>query len=467
VERKEKKVKLITVIDLFSGCGGLSLGLKSSQYGSSKFKFVASIDNDPKAVQSYIYNIPDANDNNVFCEDLVKFGPEKLSKRIGFKNVDVIVGGPPCPGFSVLGRSKIMGLVRKGKWNLSEERHAFIDDPRNKLFHEFVKYVDYFQPEIFLFENVKGLGSHKKRESGTVRDMIDVIKNEFALIGYETKSQVINSANYGVPQARERYFLVGTKNKNEFEYPIQTHYANSDQKGGNGQDGMFNHISSMQAIIDLPRFVGFVEEENLIKEDYEYQIEEVDKVYRKKYSNDVITLNTKSFLEMKSFLKIMRTNDVLKTKVANLEKVSCHIPRKINELGDREIFPLIKNERDYKFQYGDLQKNHKHLMRLGDGKSFSDKIRRIPWWKPSWRVVAHLALDGYLFLHPDTDQNRSITAREAARFQSFPDSFDFSANGIIAKTHQYRHIGNAVPPLVAKSFGIEILKYMNKKDDEN
>lgn len=461
------------VLDLFAGCGGLSLGIKSA---SPRFRIVAAIDNDSKAIESYKFNLVKKNETICLPRDLSRYHPSELETELNNSQLprpEIIIGGPPCPGFSTIGRSKIMGLIRSGKWELSEERHQFVDDPRNKLFYEFVKFVAYFKPKAFIFENVKGLASYKMKQEGVAVDIIDLIKSEFSKVGYLCQEKLVNSADFGVPQFRDRYFIVGLNLSStmsfNFRFPMPTHgsvndlrqSALTDFEGNDGFKKRMKRVTSIQALIDLERFPGVVEIPVNLVYDSRNNIENVIKEYAEKYGRQLLSDRTSDFPEMRQFLRtVQNQNDVLITGGGNPGKINCHYPRAINELGDREIFPLLRSEPGLggTFIYRDLPSNLKRYGEIG----FQDKMRRIPWWKPSWTIIAHLALDGYMFIHPDTDQDRSITAREAARLQSFPDSFDFSAGGEISRGHQFRHIGNAVPPLVARSLGTSLIQWLDR-----
>ena len=136
--------------------------------------------------------------------------------------IALISGGPPCPAFSMMGRSKISNLIKTGKWEGSDSRHAFIDDPRVKLFTNFVDYVRYFTPELFLMENVSGMNSFKQEQAGVVKPIIEVIRTEFDRIGYAVKHRTVNASSFGVPQNRKRVIFLGwKKGAKEPEYPTE------------------------------------------------------------------------------------------------------------------------------------------------------------------------------------------------------------------------------------------------------
>ena len=180
-----------TVIDLFSGCGGMSLGLEESGYD-----VVYAIDINDDALKTYHRNFPD-----VVTElgDITEISPAKVSKKIGMKHVDVIVAGTPCQGFSTSGRRNQ-------------------NDPRNKLFKQLLKFIKKFKPKIFVMENVSGLLSF---ENGNT---FDNIKQEFTNVGYYVEHKILSAADFGVPQNRNRVFIVGTKKNipKEHLYPKPT-----------------------------------------------------------------------------------------------------------------------------------------------------------------------------------------------------------------------------------------------------
>lgn len=176
-------------IDLFSGAGGLGLGFE--QQG---FQNVFSVELNKEIAKTYKYNFPK---NHLIIDDIRNISNAQIKKLQENKSIDVIVGGPPCQGFSIAGN-----IGRK-----------FIDDPRNHLFKEFVRVVDVIKPKIFVMENVAHMATHNHGKT------IKEICNEFRNIGYHVQYKVLNAVNYGVPQNRRRIFVVGTSNNLKFGYP--------------------------------------------------------------------------------------------------------------------------------------------------------------------------------------------------------------------------------------------------------
>lgn len=435
---------VIRAIDLFSGAGGLSLGFELAGV-----EVLAAVEYCDKAVTTYKRNFPE---HLTYCIDIKQLKTDKVVadlKKKGYErsDIDLIIGGPPCPGFSNIGRSKIVSLLRNKDWKWKgrppkEWRHQFIQDPRNKLFLEFVRFVEDFQPRGYVMENVTGMLSSKNSEGVVITDLI---KDAFKNIGYECEIKVLEADKLGVPQARKRVIFIGWKtDRPEDAFPHPT---------------MSNQFkwTSIDAISDLPYISqeGGFSNESHGKSKNEYQTLMRYKAYRDANRVDP------------------RTGKV-PTKKAQL---SCHKGRWVNPR-DRAIFPelevpvngprvtydKIKPEKlnfpdgwswDSKQQLviNSTIKKGRNSYKWYRTDSFKDKIRRIASHKPCPTLVAHMATDTYMYVHPSED--RTITPQEAARIQSFPDSFDFS---LVSFTSQYRQIGNAVPPFMAKAIAENIIQ---------
>lgn len=181
----------MNVIDLFSGAGGLSTGFRMAG-----FNVILGIDNIPIFCETF-----EKNDHKSICKDIRKVSIEEIKREIGNKKVDVVVGGPPCQGFSMAGR-------RDSK------------DPRNSLFMEFVRIVEELKPKFFVMENVLGILTMKTTENKFVKD---IIFSEFKRIGYDVKAQKLLASDYGVPQKRRRVIFIGTKTGKKITFPQPTH----------------------------------------------------------------------------------------------------------------------------------------------------------------------------------------------------------------------------------------------------
>lgn len=191
-------------IDLFCGCGGLSLGFEKAG-----FNVLLGIDAWQDAITTFNYN---HKNSKGICADLSTLNPEEIEKELNGKTVDLIIGGPPCQGFSVAGK-------------------RIVDDERNKLYKNFVRFVEYYKPKAFMMENVPNILSIGE---GIVKDSI---VKDFSDLGYKVVYRILTASDYGVPQNRRRAVFVGLQNGMEFKYPHST---------------VKNRITSKEAISDLP-----------------------------------------------------------------------------------------------------------------------------------------------------------------------------------------------------------------------
>ena len=191
--------KKLKVIDLFCGVGGLSYGFAHD----SKFEIVAANEILPNMAKAYSMNHPSAR---VYAEDVKEFNAQKIERDLGIKpnEIDIIVGGPPCQAYSTVGK-------------------RLIDDPRGVLFQEYYRILKEFSPKLFLFENVKGLLSIQDGE------LLNTVISLFQSLGYKVQYKLLNAADFGAPQIRERVIIIGSKLKTDFQYPKHTH-ANPDER---------------------------------------------------------------------------------------------------------------------------------------------------------------------------------------------------------------------------------------------
>jgi len=365
-----------------------------------------------------------------------------------------------------------MSLVKSGKWDLKEYLHSYIDDPRNNLFKEFVSYVNEFKPKLFVFENVRGMGSHIMRIGNVEIKTTDVICEAFTNLGYDVKLKLLDAADFGVPQHRKRIFIIGVLDGGGSPKFPKPNFKPRNLTEEISENDLKYHVTAYQALIDLKKFHNFISK-NHHKRVFKYlynidqAIEKFEK-HAKKYGKKLF--EDDDFNSMREFLLYVRNDEINGLKNINKGTIS-HSPRIVHIEDDKKIFPLLKTE-PYDTRNEKKRVTYKELdekLKRFKSKGFGDRMRRIPWWKPSWTIVAHLAIDGYMFIHPlrlkngkkIRGQHRSISVREAARLQSFPDAYDFSVGGEIARTHQFRVIGNAVPPLLAKAIGEVILDFFN------
>lgn len=403
-------MRKFTMIDLFAAPGGLSLGFEMAG-----FKPVLAVDIDPKGMLTYSRNFPDSE---VVVADIRKLESREIMRRAGISpgDIDVIVGGPPCQGFSTIGRVKIASLVREGVWDLKNQHPRFIDDPRNALYKEFVRIIRELQPAVFVMENVPGMMSYRNGE--IVREIIE----DFEKIGYRTEARVLNAVRFGVPQVRKRIFFIGTRIP---DLPIiwaqPTHGEPADSCASlehfvEDRTKLKPPVTVWEAIGDLPDPVpgraGLAD----VRLDYD----------REPFS------------------------DYQRWAREGADGVHNHIARQ-HSRRDIEVFSMMGEGQWWR----DLPPEVKKLYGYRDD-IFHDKMKRLRRDRPSWTVVAHLYKDGYMYIHPT--QPRSITVREAARLQSFPDRFVFCGS----RTDQFKQVGNAVPPLLAKGVAEAVRRMLEK-----
>ena len=331
----------MNAIALFAGAGGLSEGFKRAN-----FNILAANEIDEQIAKTY-KSRHNLNKGELFCKDIKDLSVGEIYSAIGEKKIDVIIGGPPCQGFSMAG-SRI-------------RENALLEDPRNYLFREYYRIIDSLSPDFFVMENVPGLKSFK--DGMIVRE----IKRIFNESGYYIDIEVLNSANYGVPQARNRLFILGSKN-----IKINLREKANDYKK--------SKVTVKNAISDL----NFLEAgEGNKKQDYRIKPESSYQYNRRKKSNKLY--NHKA------------TNHSTKTI------------KKMKQVKPGENWRKLNNN-GY-----DINSNH------------SGAYGRLEWDKPAVTITTRFDTPpGGRFIHPE--RHRTLTPREAARIQSFDDDYIFIGN---------------------------------------
>lgn len=397
--------KKYTFIDLFAGCGGLSEGFLETGH----FEALAHVEWElpmvltlrRRLVDKWHYSQADADKSVVlfdiqktdellngawadeskelYAKDNTVEAQQGLFNIIGHKNVDLIIGGPPCQAYSIHGRAT--------------DKNSMQDDYRNYLFESFVKVVDAFKPKAFIFENVTGMLSAKPGGE----PVVNRIYKAFHEIGYTTllpsefKNAVFNAFDYSVPQNRERVILVGIKKGESFS--TGDFYDALKKRASEG------HVVVKDAIGWLPPI---------------YPLNEIKKVKGRNVSH-------------------YSTDD----------SDPFHAPRHCSNRDINVIRRWISGNMNRC-----SQKEAIDFYKEVTGKdTLYRKYRNLEWDKPSPTVVAHLQKDGFMFIHPDIEQARFITIREAALLMSFPKDYTFCGN----RAYCYKMIGNAVPVNFAKA----------------
>lgn len=403
---------MIKFIDLFAGCGGLTEGFYKQGY-----RALAHVEIDHYACETlrtrmkyYGYSNEEI-EHAVIEEDITNDTiVDQLHNIVGKNKVDVIIGGPPCQSFSSLG-------VAKDENNME-------NDPRNFLFESYVKILNSFLPKVFVFENVTGILKSKVQN----KKIFDLVSNELSVnysILKDPDTIVLNAIHYGVPQERKRVILLGVRKdlpylpKDIYNAIKKTHYA----PGENSDSGLKKYVSVREAIDDLP----------WIRQGEGSQLSE----YKK------------NFTECTEYQKLMRenSNNILRYHVARKNNSKDVERYQVMALNHWNFLEMLKHRPDL-----DHEK-----------KRVFFNSYKVQWWDtPSKTIIAHLHKDGNQFIHPDYTQGRSITVREAARLQSFPDDFIFEGS----RSQQFKQIGNAVPPLLAEAIAKAILLFLTTPSEE-
>lgn len=395
-------------IDLFAGCGGLSEG-----FYKLGFNALAHVEIDHFACETLktrmrYYGYKDADtavlENDITSKDIVK----QIQTIVGEKEVDVIIGGPPCQSFSPLGKAK--------------DDNNMQDDPRNYLFESYIKVLNHFKPKFFVFENVTGLLDTEVKGVRIFKTILRRIRRNYKVIDDENII-VLNATNYGVPQERKRVILLGVRkdvdvSPEEIYASIQkTNYLPEDSECARA--GLKKYVTVRDAIADLP------------------PLHQGEGVITMEYPN--------TYEECNEYVKEIRKHDALILRD--------HVARRNNAMDVERYKAMAKNQWNF-LQMLEYRPDLGHEKKRVFFNSY-----KVQWWDmPARTIIAHLYKDGNQFIHPDYNQGRSITVREAARLQSFPDDFIFEGS----RTEQFKQIGNAVPPLLAKA----IADAMKSKLDE-
>ena len=418
----------LNYIDLFAGAGGLSEGFIQSGY--QPIAHVEMNEYAAKTIETRIayYYLKKRNQLKYYYqyekglmtrEEFLKLIPEEELKSVikkeisektikdifqlidkikmekGIKQIDVIIGGPPCQAYSLVGRA--------------QSSHMLIpmeEDPRNELYKMYVQFLNKYQPRMFVFENVAGIKT--ARGGQAFKNLQTYMKR----VGYEIDYHELNAYDFGVLQSRKRVIIVGWLKGSGYEYPEF--------------DIIHNKAEVWDLLKDLPPLTPG-------QGAYEHTVKDMRRV--KKYVKEN---------------KLRLKDDILTAHIARP-----HTVQDI-EIYKRAINLWFENEHHERLRYDDLPENLKtHRNR----NSFVDRFKVVEGdMEYCHTILAHLSKDGHYFIHPDIDQHRSITVREAARLQSFPDNYYFEG----PRTAQFVQVGNAVPPMMARQIAEKIKEQLTK-----
>jgi len=364
----------INTIDLFAGCGGFSCGFERAGYN-----IISAVEYDKNIAKSYENNHKNVN---VIADDIKNVDNNETFK---LGSADIIIGGPPCQGFSMAG---------------ARNRNGFMDDPRNYLFKHYFNVVKIVRPKIFILENVKGILTLKKGEIFKEIKRIFEDPNNFDGRPYKIQYKVVKAKEYGIPQNRERVIIVGSL----IDFNLEDEIEKTKKEILKDNPTFFDNVTVWDAISNLPSPTedGSVE---VIKFESNYQ--DFLKSNNKIVQNHYKTKHNKKAIERMEKIKINENYTSLNENIKSIHSGS------YGRLDPNGIAPTVTTRFD----------------------------------TPS----------GGRFIHPF--ENRTLTAREAARIQSFPDDFEFYGT----KSCVCTQIGNAVPPKLAYFFAILIRRILNEK----
>jgi DNA (cytosine-5)-methyltransferase 1 len=455
------------VLELCSGCGGMSLGLQAAG-----FDLLAHVEFDSTAAESYARNFvpPPGTQKAAWAapRDMVLSDPATLSAEIGLQGpvshqFEILAAGLPCQAFARIGRSKLRSVTG--------DEDAFRNDPRAGLYRRFLHYAEAVQPLAILIENVPDILNHGGH------NVPEEICATLEHMGYVARYTLLNAAYYGVPQMRERLFLVAIDASLGIEpaFPQPTHAARLPSGYESARTVALKHVpetgsrfapipaarpglppavSVRAALSDLPRIREHFRNPEVMR--------------RRKVSDE---LPYSAFAALSPYATLMRNwSGMQKSHVATDGHVVRLTPR------DFPIFSRMRHGGDYPHAFATAEQIFREALAAqhpppANGSRAYEALRRavVPpydpgkfpnkWWKldpdrPARTLTAHMGKDTYSHIHWDGDQRRTVSVREAARLQSFPDAFRFAG----AMNAAFRQIGNAVPPLLAQAVGSQLKK---------
>lgn len=368
----------LKVVDLFCGVGGLSYGFAHND----AFEIIAANEILPNMAKAYSLNHPTVR---VYAEDIKDFGAERVERDLNVRasEIDVIVGGPPCQAYSTVGK-------------------RLIDDPRGELFQEYYRVLKEFNPELFLFENVKGLLSMQGGE------LLETIISLFESLGYKVQYKLLNAADFGAPQIRERVIIIGSKLRSHFLYPLPTHCSHKEAPDL-FRNGLKLHLTLEEAISDLP-FIKSGEE------CFEYGSE-----------------------PQNEFQTMMRLNAPEKLMDHNSPNNNAKLVKIMELLPDGGTPEDLPEE-------------------LRPTSGFKNTYCRLWWNRPSTTITRNLSTpSSSRCIHPKAP--RPLTTREGARIQCFPDSYQFYGS----RSDRNLQIGNAVPTFLSNALAGAILSSLKQE----
>jgi len=468
----------IRSMDLFAGCGGISLG-----FLTAGFSPVASVEIDSCAASSHGVNFASKSggtrpEQHHVARDVTGEGPAEIFADLGIKGpvddqVDVLVGGPPCQAFARVGRAKLREQAHRREEASADS--AFLVDGRVNLWERYVAYVRATKPIALLMENVPDILNHGHT------NVAELVSESLAKEGYEVRYTLLNAAWYGTPQTRERMILIGYHRDTRIVpvFPSPTHYVVLP-RGYEGSKrtarklvslhGSKHHRFIADSDVSLPPATTAGEALADLPPIHAQELLSRGELRRGAKDPGEVCLYTAP-KPTTNWSRLMRRWDGFGTKDSTTGHVIRYLPR------DYKIFAELQSGWEYPEIWQHVEDKISAWLdaRRANGLSTSARTTevrdfiadwRIPydptkfpnkWWvmdasKPVRTLLAHLGKDSYSHIHFDRAQSRTISVREAARLQGFPDGFIFSGS----MNPAFKQIGNAVPPLFAYALAVAI-----------
>lgn len=535
---KHLSPKIYPVIDLFAGPGGLGEGFSACRVNNNHpFRIRLSVEKDdiahmtlklrafyryfihenlpvPEEYYQYLQGkikrdalyakYPEAticSDEEAICAELGSdefsdsYFDEKIEKVLHGEKNWLLIGGPPCQAYSLVGRSRRLGALKDDAGDLIDNGQAFFDDHKHILYQQYLRIIAKHSPSVFVMENVKGILSSKLNGEDIfpviLKDLQNpalaakahnwgkVANNSYKTISFVTGTEPVKNRNYlikaemyGIPQARHRVIILGIR------------------------DDIWKHINGSVSSLCVRKEEVTVEEilENMPKirsdfskrklatasdwNDYLSNAKKTEWFY--KIDSDVKKIIQKADNERKKETIETKSNErkacqpKIYTDWYDDQKLTCLCNHESRTHMDSDLYRYLFVSaygkakgvspclRDFPFE---LLPNHKNVskdrdnIKDGDNQKFADRFKVQLWNKPASTITSHISKDGHYFIHPDPVQCRSLSVREAARLQTFPDNYFFEGN----RTQQYHQVGNAVPPLLAKQIAEIVYLYIFQK----
>ena len=466
------------VLDLFAGCGGISLGFTAAGFSVS-----AAVEFDPEAAASHGRNFHNGDPAHSQARDITKTCPDDLVRELGLGRTaeafDVLVGGPPCQAFARVGRPKLR--------EVDNHAEAFKHDPRAQLYIDYLRYVEAFAPLAVLVENVPDVLNHGGQN--IAEEIAEVLESR----GYVCRYTLLNAAFYGVPQMRERMILIAYRREiaDTITFPEPSHFIDlpPGYEGtrsvalkfldGEIADAAHHYVHSPRPARSLPPAVTAADAlGDLPAIDARRLLKSGELRRGARRFDDPMPYGT---APQTTFARLMRTWPDFEAPDALTDHVIRYLPR------DYPLFARMNPGDQYPQAYGHAMKMfEQHLAALAkqgvkvkpgskqyedikasivppyDVGKFPNKWRKMWSDQPARTLMAHLGKDSYSHIHYDSRQARTISVREAARLHSFPDGFVFCGT----MNPAFRQIGNAVPPLLAKAIAAHMMKTLKQLDRE-